>query len=75
MSLEDCTIGGFDSVVTSLPKGLHVLNVSSLPNTISSWNVHKTNNVELFLNLPLHISLMTTPCYFMSLRRKISGIM
>lgn len=75
MSLEDCTIGGFDSVVTGVPKCLHVLNVSSLPNTIPSWNVHKTKNIEVILNFPLHISFMTTPCYFMSLRRKISGTM
>jgi hypothetical protein len=46
VSLKACLFGGFDLIIVALPKGLPMLNVSSLPTNVPTWNVHKSKNIE-----------------------------
>lgn len=46
VSSKACLFGRFDLIIVALPKGLPMPNVSSFPTNISSWNVHKSKNIE-----------------------------
>lgn len=47
VSSEIYTFSIFDLIVADLSENLHVLNVSSYPNLIPSWNAYNSNNIEV----------------------------
>lgn len=68
--LEAWINGSFDLIVVDLRKALLGPDVFSPPNGCPFWNVPKSQNFDTIFEFFLHISLITAPCYSLSLIRK-----
>ena len=61
VSSKACTFEEFDVFIVYFPQGIHMPNVSILPYTIPTCNFYKRQNLRLYLNFLMLISLNMGP--------------